>query len=83
MTYVLGRDSGLEEDSEDLEWSVEERQYHESWFDIRQSVAGRPAFDMSGYPVEDGFLLREPGEPQLRLVVDNTDKERVIRKAHR
>ncbi|MBU2741874.1 hypothetical protein HAQ01_00105 [Acidithiobacillus thiooxidans] len=75
MTYVLGRDSGLEEDIEDLEWSAEERQYNESWFDIRQSVAGRPAFDMSGYPVEEGSLLREPGEPQLRLVVDNARKK--------
>lgn len=61
-------------DSEAEEKSLEERVSDDFWFDVRQSVAGRPGFDMSGYPVEEGSLLREPGEPQLRLVVDNARK---------
>lgn len=69
MAHPFG--SGREEDEDK---STEEMFSDDFWFDVRQSVAGRPGFDMSGYPVEEGPLLREPGEPQLRLAVDNTHK---------
>ncbi|MHB1630617.1 MAG: hypothetical protein ACYCQL_00045 [Acidithiobacillus sp.] len=71
MAHSFGYGSGTEEDEDQ---SPEEVIFDDFWFEVRQSVAGRPGFDMSGYPVEEGSLLREPGEPQLRLAVDNAHK---------